>query len=91
MGPKLVETGCKQIEDCARASYRGLVFDFVSMKSRKGDNELMEERCWVRLEGELKAKKARNEEGQVADPQKERMGRSPWLETLFPVAILEAV
>jgi hypothetical protein len=45
----------------------------------------------VRLEGELKAKKARNEEGQVADPQKERMGLSPWLGTLFPVAILEAV
>jgi hypothetical protein len=35
--------GCKQIEDCARASYPGLVFDFVSIKSRKEDNELIEE------------------------------------------------
>ena len=43
MGPKLVETGCKQIEECARASYPGLVLSFVSMKSRKEDNELMEE------------------------------------------------
>ena len=42
--------------------------------------------------GELKGEEKRgNEEGQVADPQKERMGSSPWLETLFPVAILEAV
>jgi hypothetical protein len=42
--------------------------------------------------GELKGEERRGKRGwQVADPQKERMGGSPWLETLFPVAILEAV